>query len=144
MGAEARLAELGLTLPPTADLPPHIRIPFEWVRTLGDRACLGGHGALDAKGLPAPPFGKVPTEVSLDDAQSSALSTGLAMLGSLQRALGTLDRVQAWVTVNAFVNADAGYAQTTAVVNPLSDLLLEVFGDRADMQEPRSESPRCR
>jgi enamine deaminase RidA (YjgF/YER057c/UK114 family) len=54
----------------------------------------------------------------------------LALLGSLRRAVGDLDRVQAWAVVNGFVNADAGYDRTTAVLNPLSDLLLDVFGDR--------------
>jgi enamine deaminase RidA (YjgF/YER057c/UK114 family) len=38
--------------------------------------------------------------------------------------------VQAWVVVNGFINADPGYDRTTAVLNPLSDLLLDVFGDR--------------
>ena len=30
--------------------------------------------------------------------------------------------------VNGFVNADPGYAQTTLVLNPFSDLILDVFG----------------
>lgn len=51
------------------------------------------------------------------------------MLASLRRTVNDLDRVRAWVVVNGFVNADPGYAQTTAVVNPISDLLLDVFGD---------------
>ena len=49
---------------------------------------------------------------------------------SLRRAVGDLDRVRAWVVVNGFVNADPGYQRTTAVLNPISDLLLDVFGDR--------------
>jgi hypothetical protein len=51
----------------------------------------------------------------------------LAMLASLKRAIGDLDRV-AWLTVNGFVNADPGYAQTTLVMNPVSELLLELYG----------------
>jgi hypothetical protein len=51
------------------------------------------------------------------------------VLGSLQRAVGDLDRVAAWVTVDGLVNAEPGYAMTTVVINPVSDLLLEVFGD---------------
>jgi enamine deaminase RidA (YjgF/YER057c/UK114 family) len=130
LGAEDRIAELGLVLPPDPDLPPHVHIPFDWVRVVGDRAFLSGHGALDENGAPAPPFGRVPDEVRLDEAQASARCAGLTMLGSLRRALGSLDRVQAWLTVNGFVNAEIGYGQTTAVLNPLSELLLDVFGDR--------------
>ena len=75
------------------------------------------------------PFGKVPSEVSLEDAQSSALSAGLSILAAIRRSIGTLDRASQWVIVNGFVNADAGYEQTTAVLNPVSNLLIEVFGD---------------
>jgi enamine deaminase RidA (YjgF/YER057c/UK114 family) len=130
VGAEARLIELGLVLPPAPDLPAHVRIPFEWARVVGDRVLLSGHGALDANGVACAPFGRVPSEVSLEEAQASAHSVGLALLGSLRRAIGDLDRVQAWVVVNGFVNADPGYDRTTAVLNPISDLLLDVFGDR--------------
>jgi enamine deaminase RidA (YjgF/YER057c/UK114 family) len=129
VGAESRLAELGLALPPAPSLPPHVRIPFEWARVVGDRVLLSGHGALDPSGVASPPFGRVPSEVSLEEAQASAYSVGLALLGSLRRAIRDLDRVRGWAVVNGFVNADAGYDRTTAVLNPLSDLLLEVFGD---------------
>ena len=51
------------------------------------------------------------------------------MLGALRSRLGSLDRIRDWVMLSGFVNADAGYPQTTAVLNPASDLLLEVFGE---------------
>jgi enamine deaminase RidA (YjgF/YER057c/UK114 family) len=126
---ERRVSELGLQLPPQPLLPPGVRIPFDWVRVIGERCVLSGHGALGADGSPAGPFGRVPTEVSLEAAQESARLTVLAMLSALRTALGSLDRVRDWVSVNGFVNADPGYAQTTAVLNPASDLLREVFGE---------------
>jgi len=127
--AEARLAELGLVLPSAPNLPAHVHIPFEWCRVVGDRVLLSGHGAVDENGVACAPFGRVPSEVSLEEAQASARSVGLALLGSLRRTVGDLDRVRAWVTVNGFVNADPGYDRTTAVLNPISDLVLDVFGD---------------
>jgi len=129
MSPDARVAELGLELPPVAALPPHVHIPFDWARVVGERCLLSGHGALDGGGAPCGPFGRVPDEVSLEDARASARLAGLAMLGSLRAAIGSLDRVQAWRVVNGFVNAEDHYGQTTAVVNPVSDLLLDVFGD---------------
>jgi enamine deaminase RidA (YjgF/YER057c/UK114 family) len=90
---------------------------------------LSGHGALTPDGAPAGPFGRVPSEVSLEDAQQSARLTVLAMFGALRLTLGSLDRVRDWVSLNGFVNADPSYPQTTAVLNPASDLLLEVFGE---------------
>jgi enamine deaminase RidA (YjgF/YER057c/UK114 family) len=118
-----------LILPPAPNLPAHVRIPFEWAPVVGDRIFLSGHGAVDGNGVACAPFGRVPSEVSLEEAQGSARAVGLALLGSLRRAIDDLDRVQAWVVVNGFVNADPGYDRTTAVLNPISDLLLDVFAD---------------
>jgi enamine deaminase RidA (YjgF/YER057c/UK114 family) len=129
MTFEQRIADLGLQLPSEPLLPPGVRIPFDWIRLLGDRCVLSGHGALTPDGAPAGPFGRVPSEVSLEDAQQSARLTVLAMFGALRLTLGSLDRVRDWVSLNGFVNADPGYPQTTAVLNPASDLLLEVFGE---------------
>jgi enamine deaminase RidA (YjgF/YER057c/UK114 family) len=123
-----RLDELGLTLPASPRLPPGVTISFEWVRLRGNRAVVSGHGPLGADGTPAGPFGKVPSQVPLEQAQRSAQLTALAVLASLKEAIGDLDRIVAWVTVNGFVNADPGYEQTTLVLNSFSDQILEVFG----------------
>jgi len=126
---ERRVSELGLQLPPEPLLPPGVRIPFDWVRVVGERCVLSGHGALSADGAPAGPFGRVPSEVPLEAAQDSARLAVLAMMGALRVALGSLDRVSDWVSLSGFINADPGYGQTTAVLNPASDLLHEVFGE---------------
>jgi hypothetical protein len=62
------------------------------VRVRGNRAYVSGHGALAADGSPLGPFGKVPSHVSLEDAQASARAAVLAILASLKRAVGELDR----------------------------------------------------
>lgn len=67
--------------------------------------------------------------MSLEEAQQSARLTGLAILAALKSALGDLDRITAWLTIDGFINADPGYSQTTLVLNPLSELILNVFGD---------------
>src|SRR4030088_1019238 len=113
MEIKRRLDALGLVLPPAPKVPPGMSIPFEWVRIHGDRAFVSGHGALSSEGAPAGPFGKVPSEVSLEDARESAVRATLGILASLQRALGDLDQVSAWLIMNGFVNAEPGYAQTT-------------------------------
>lgn len=50
------------------------------------------------------------------------------MLSSIKREIGDLDRVTAWLTVSGMVNAEAGYGQTTNVINDFSDLILELYG----------------
>ncbi len=72
----------------------------------------------------AEPASAAPARVSLTVAAAALL----AMLASLKRAIGDLDNVAAWLTVNGFVNADPGYPQTTLVMNPVSTLILDLFG----------------
>jgi enamine deaminase RidA (YjgF/YER057c/UK114 family) len=105
-----------------------VSIPFEWVRVVGNRILVSGHGPLDPEGKPAGPFGRVPDEVSLEDAQNTAHLTGLAILSAVRQKIGSLDSIEAWLTISGFVQAEPSYAQTTAVLNPISDLLLDVFG----------------
>ncbi len=128
MNVERRLDELGLTLPAPAALPTGVEIPFAWVRVHGSRAFVSGHGALATDGSPAGPFGKVPSKVTLEEAQHSARLAALAVLASLRNSLGDLDRVSAWLMVNGYVNAEPGYQQTTAVINPFSELIIDLYG----------------
>jgi enamine deaminase RidA (YjgF/YER057c/UK114 family) len=51
---------------------------------------------------------------------------GTAPRGILQMWVSV--RVTAWLMVNGFVNAEPGYPQTTAVMNPLSDLIVDLYG----------------
>ena len=48
MDIEARLAALGLTLPPPVVIPSHVRLPFAFVRVSGNRAYISGHAPLDS------------------------------------------------------------------------------------------------
>lgn len=79
-------------------------------------------------GVLAGPFGKVPSEISLEDAQHSARLAILAVLSSLKVILGDLDRVSAWLLINGYINAEVGYRESTAVMNPCSQLIVERYG----------------
>lgn len=123
-----RLAELGLVLPSPLKTPPGVVFPFEFVRVTGTRAFIAGHGPSTADGSIAGPLGKVGREVTVEQGYESARLTGLAILGSLQRAIGDLDRVAAWNRVFGMVNSAPGFNRQPAVINGFSDLLLAVFG----------------
>ncbi len=124
MQVEAKLQTLGLVLPAAPKVPPGIKISFAWIRKHSNRIYLSGHSAQAPDGSYMGPFGKVPTEVSLEAAQEAALS----MLASLKRELGDLDCVTAWLMVYGMVNAEPGYAQTTNAINGFSDLIVELYG----------------
>ena len=125
---DARLATLSLELPPALALPPGMVLPFPWVRVVGSRALVSGHAPLNPDGSLAGPFGKVGQDVTLEQAQASARLVGLAILGSLRRELGSLDRIAAWTRVFGMVSSAPGFGQQPAVINGFSELILEVFG----------------
>ena len=127
---EQRLAELGLVLPEPAKPPPGFDFSFEWARVLGNRVVVSGHSPQAPDGTLIGPFGKVPSEVTIEEATAAARSTVTSVLASVKRAVGDLDRISAWVSVTGMVNADHGYGQTTGAINGFSDLVLEIYGPR--------------
>src|SRR5664279_6610819 len=108
---EAKLSALGLVLPPPMTPPAGVVLPFQFVRILGSRALISGHGPQDPDGSFAEPRGKVGRELSLEQGYVAARLTALSILGSLQRALGDLDRIAAWSRVFGMVNAAPGFSK---------------------------------
>lgn len=125
---DRRIAELGLVLPPPTQPPPGVVLPFPWVRVVGSRALISGHGPTNADGTLAQPLGKVGRDVTVEQGYHAARLTGLAILSSLRRELGDLDRIAAWARVFGMVNAAPGFNRMPAVINGFSDLIVEVFG----------------
>ena len=125
---ERRIAALGLVLPQPVRPPPGVVLPFQFVRIAGPRALISGHGPTDADGSIAKPLGKLGRELTVEQGYAAARLTALSILGSLQRALGDLDRIVAWTRVLGMVNSAPGFTQQPSVVNGFSDLILEVFG----------------
>jgi enamine deaminase RidA (YjgF/YER057c/UK114 family) len=125
---EERLCELGLSLPPPIRLPPGVVFPFQFVRIVGRRALVSGHGPQNPDGSIAQPLGKVGRELSVEQGYVAARQTALSILGSLERALGDLDRIAAWGRVFGMVNSAPGFNRQPMVINGFSNLILELFG----------------
>jgi enamine deaminase RidA (YjgF/YER057c/UK114 family) len=125
---DLRLDSLGIKLPEPLRLPPGVVLPFPWVRVVGSRAVISGHAPTHADGTLAQPLGKVGREVSQEQAYLAARLAGLAILASLRRELGSLDRIAAWVRVFGMVNSAPGFNRQPAVINGFTDLIVEVFG----------------
>jgi enamine deaminase RidA (YjgF/YER057c/UK114 family) len=125
---EEKLQALGLILPEPLKMPPGLVLPFAWVRVHGNRAYISGHGPQNPDGSLAAPLGQVGAEVSLEQAYQATQQVALAMLGSLKRELGALDRVTAWLRVFGMVNSAPGFNQQPQVINGFSDLIIKVYG----------------
>ncbi|MDM0113876.1 RidA family protein [Variovorax sp. J22R133] len=125
---EARLAALGLALPAAVKAPAGVVLPFRFVHIVGSRVFVSGHGPTNPDGSLAAPLGKVGRELTVEQGYAAARLTALAALGSLQRALGDLDRVTAWTRVFGMVNSAPGFNKQPSVINGFSDLIIDVFG----------------
>ena len=121
---EARLAELGLQLPPVPE-PAGTYLPA--VRT-GNLLFVAGHGPLGADGSVI--LGKLGQDLTVEQGYEAARITAIGMLASMRAELGTLDRVRRIVKVNGMVNATAEFTAHPKVIDGASDLFAEVFGDR--------------
>lgn len=125
---EDSLHKLGLSLPAPLQLPPGAVLPFPWVRVVERRVLISGHGPTNPDGSLALPLGKVGAGVTAEQAYTAARLTGLAILGSLKRELGSLDRIAAWVRIFGMVNSAPGFNKQPTVINGFTDLVVEVFG----------------
>jgi enamine deaminase RidA (YjgF/YER057c/UK114 family) len=123
-----KLSALDLELPPPLAPPRGVVLPFQAVRIRGTRVFISGHGPLEADGSLAKPLGKLGRELTVEQGYTAARLTALAMLGSLERAVGDLDRVRAWLRVLGMVNSARGFNQQPSVINGFSELILELYG----------------
>ncbi len=123
MTIRERLKELGIELPEPAK-PVASYLPF--VRT-GNLISVSGQVSLSA----GREFkGRVPDQVSLEDAIAAARLCGINILAQLNAALdGDLDRVVRIVKLGGFVNCTPDFTDHPRVINGASDLMAEVFGE---------------
>ncbi len=125
---EQRLTALGIVLPKPWVLPPGITVPASLVRVRGRRVLVSGHVPLDAEGAVAGPFGRVGAEVSAEQGQQAARAVLLAILASLRRKLGDLDRIGAWLRVYGMVCAAPGFTAFPVLMNGASSVIADTFG----------------
>jgi enamine deaminase RidA (YjgF/YER057c/UK114 family) len=121
---EARLAELGLTLP-AAPNPVANYVPFS---ISGNLLFISGQISKAADGTVV--TGALGRDVSVETGQQAARHCALNILAQAKSALGSLDRIGQVLKLTGFVNATADFADHPKVVNGASDLMVEVLGDK--------------
>ncbi|PKL14919.1 MAG: hypothetical protein CVV50_01900 [Spirochaetae bacterium HGW-Spirochaetae-6] len=123
-----KIQSLGLSLPEPLKNPAGVQLPFSWIRISGKRAFISGHLPQLSDGSLTERLGKVGQDVSVEEGYAAARLVGLAILGNLKRALGSLERITAWHRVFGMVNSAPGFDKQPAIINGFSDLILEIFG----------------
>ncbi|MEG1453308.1 RidA family protein [Brevundimonas sp.] len=123
MSIEARLTELGITLPEAAK---PVASYVSYVQS-GNTLTISGQLSNDANGGIK---GTVGVDVTPEEAQAAARLCGLNLIAQIKAALdGDLDRVVRIVKLGGFVQAGPDFIAIPAVINGTSDLMVEVFGD---------------
>ena len=119
---EAKLAELGLTLPePAAPVAAYVPVVIS-----GGLAYVSGQlpfidGALVK--------GRLGEDRDIGEGYDAARACGLMLLAQLKAALGSLDRVERIVKLGAFVASTPDFTDQPKVANGASELMAAVFGD---------------
>jgi enamine deaminase RidA (YjgF/YER057c/UK114 family) len=124
MEIEARVAELGLTLP----APPTPVGAYLLARQTGDLLFLSGTTCYTPDGLLY--RGRLGNELNLEQGYIAARQTMLNLLSAAKAALGDLDRVECVVKLNGYVNSTPDFDRQPEVINGASDLLEQIFGER--------------
>jgi len=120
---EARLAELGVTLPtppkPAASYVPAVRA--------GGLLYVSGQVPIGPDGLVV---GKLGRDMEVEAGMVAARLCGLALIAQVKAACdGDLERVRRVVKLTGFVNSAPDFGDQPKVVNGCSDLMVEVFGE---------------
>jgi enamine deaminase RidA (YjgF/YER057c/UK114 family) len=123
MGAEARLAELKLVLPPA----PKPVATYVTAARHGDLLYVSGHGPLRPDGTLI--VGRLGADMDVAAGQAAARQTGLAILSTIRSHLGSLDKVVRLIKSLGMVNATPEFADHPKVINGYSDLMKDIFGD---------------
>lgn len=123
MSAEARLAELGLSLP---DLEP-VKHAYVRARQSGSLVFLAGQTPKQDGGYPYK--GKLGAEVTLEQGQECARICALNLLAAAREHLGNLDRIAQIVQVTGYVASAPTFTQQPLVINAASDMFVSVLGE---------------
>ncbi|WP_420342557.1 RidA family protein [Paenirhodobacter sp.] len=119
---EARLTELGITLP-AAPAPAANYVPYV---ITGKQLFVSGQVSAGPDGFIT---GKLGAGLSAEDGAAAARRCGLSLIAQAKAALGDLDRVARVVKLVGFVNSTPDFGDQPKVVNGCSDLMVEVFGN---------------
>ena len=119
----AKLHSMGLALP---EVPTPVAAYVNCVRS-GNLLFLSGGLPIDGT---RKVIGKVPTQVSIDEAKDAARMIILNRLAVIRDAIGSLDKIKQIVALNGFVNSEADFYDHPQVINGASEFLVELLGDK--------------
>lgn len=125
MTREQILESLGY---PLDRIPPEGSLVDGYSRT-GNIIYISGQVPFDGETLAPHGKGKVPTEVSFEDAQKMAALCAANALRVFRKHLGSLDNIQRLLRITGYVNTTPDFTDHHLVINGASHLVRQVLGD---------------
>jgi len=120
---ELQILELGLELPP-APKPAGVYKP---VLVIDNLLYVSGQGPLKSDGTLIK--GRLGADLSIEEGKLAARQAGLAMLSTIKKHFGELNKIKRIVKVLGMVNSTQDFDQHPAVINGFSELMADVFGE---------------
>ncbi|RXT23969.1 hypothetical protein B5P46_18750 [Rhizobium leguminosarum] len=122
-GAERRLQELGITLPP----PP---TPFgAYVEATRTGNLVFFSGMLPVVGHEPRYIGRVGGALTVEDGRKAAETATLSALAAAKDYLGSLDSVVRVVKLGVYIATEGDFRDHPKVADGASEMLLQVFGE---------------
>ena len=123
MSIEARLAELGVTLP---DAPAPVANYVSFV-IAGKLVHVSGQISQNAAGVIR---GKLGADMSIEDGAEAAKCCAISLLAQLKKACdGDLSKLKRVVKLGGFVNSTPDFTDQPKVINGASDFMVAAVGD---------------
>ena len=124
MSIEARLAELGVTLP---DAPAPAANYVPWVK-VGNLMHVSGQISANADGMIT---GKLGEDMDVEAGAAAAKACAISLLSQLKAGCGgDIDRLVRVVKLVGFVNSTPQFGDQPKVINGASDFMVEALGDK--------------
>ncbi|HEX9757033.1 MAG TPA: RidA family protein [Nitrospiria bacterium] len=124
MSVEAKLKELGISLPPAP------RPVAAYVPAVKSGNLLFLSGVIPFVNGKMTHVGKLGKEISTEDGYEAARISLLNALAIIKSELGSLDQVKQIVKLTGYVASSPGFTQQPQVINGASDLLIKLFGEK--------------
>jgi enamine deaminase RidA (YjgF/YER057c/UK114 family) len=123
MTPDEKFKQTGLSLPP-APKPIGVYKPFLVVNQF---VYVSGHGTVKDDGSLI--IGRIGKDLTLDEGKAAAQQVGLAILATLVKNLGTLNKIKRVIKVLGMVNCVPEFERHPYVINGCSELFAKVWGE---------------
>jgi enamine deaminase RidA (YjgF/YER057c/UK114 family) len=123
LNADQRFQQLGLTLPP----PPKPIGVYKPFLIVGNFVYVSGHGTFKEDGSLI--IGRIGKDLTIDEGKDAARQVGLAILSTLLKNLGSLNKIKRVIKVLGMVNCIPEFERHPFVINGCSELFSNVWGD---------------